>query len=81
MSGLHPLLKDGGIRDFKVSVNPVICPQVYPLPTPEECLVHLQMESPTLNYILHVVSESGHLDYPGHLGRILSRSSGSHPLS
>jgi len=28
--------KDGGIRicgDFKVSVNPVICPQVYPLPT------------------------------------------------
>jgi len=31
--------KDGGIRicgDFKVSVNPVICPQVYLLPTPEE---------------------------------------------
>ena len=31
--------KDGGIRicgDFKVSVNPVISPQVYPLPTPEE---------------------------------------------
>lgn len=31
--------KDGGIRicgDFKVSINPVICSQVYPLPTPEE---------------------------------------------
>ena len=31
--------RDGGIRicgDFKVSVNPVISPQVYPLPTPEE---------------------------------------------
>ena len=31
--------KDGGIRicgDFKVSVNPVIFPQVYSLPTPEE---------------------------------------------
>ena len=22
--------------DFKVTINPVICPQVYPLPTPEE---------------------------------------------
>ena len=31
--------KDGGIRicgDFKVSINPVICSQSYPLPTPEE---------------------------------------------
>ena len=31
--------KDGGVRicgDFKVTINPVICPQVYPLPTPEE---------------------------------------------
>ena len=31
--------KDGGIRicgDFKVSINPVIKAQVYPLPTPEE---------------------------------------------
>lgn len=31
--------RDGGIRicgDFKVSINPVICQQVYPLPTPEE---------------------------------------------
>ena len=31
--------RDGGIRicgDFKVSVNPVISPQVYPLPNPEE---------------------------------------------
>ena len=31
--------RDGGIRicgDFKVSINPVICAQVYPLPTPEE---------------------------------------------
>ena len=31
--------KDGGIRicrDFKVSINPVICSQIYPLPTPEE---------------------------------------------
>ena len=31
--------RDGGIRicgDFKVSINPVICSQVYPLPTPEE---------------------------------------------
>ena len=31
--------RDGGIcicEDFKVSVNPVISPQVYPLPTPEE---------------------------------------------
>ena len=30
---------DGGIRicgDFKVTINPVICPQVFPLPTPEE---------------------------------------------
>lgn len=30
---------DGGLRvcgDFKVTINPVICPQVYPLPTPEE---------------------------------------------
>jgi len=30
---------DGGIRicgDFKVTVNPVICSQTYPLPTPEE---------------------------------------------
>ena len=30
---------DGNIRicgDFKLTVNPVICPQVYPLPTPEE---------------------------------------------
>ena len=36
--------KDGGIRicgDFKVSIKPVICPQVYP------CLAHLQMWSPT----------------------------------
>ena len=31
--------RDGGIRicgDFKVSINPVTCSQVYPLPTPEE---------------------------------------------
>ena len=31
--------KDGGIcicGDFKVSINPVICSQIYPLPTPEE---------------------------------------------
>ena len=31
--------RDGGIRicgDFKVSISPVICSQVYPLPTPEE---------------------------------------------
>ena len=31
--------KDGGIRirgDFKVSINPFIKQQVYPLPTPEE---------------------------------------------
>ena len=31
--------QDGGIcicGDFKVSINPVICSQVYPLPTPEE---------------------------------------------
>ena len=31
--------RDGGIRicgDFKVSINPVICSQVYPLPTPDE---------------------------------------------
>ena len=31
--------KDGGVcicGDFKVTINPVICPQVYPLPTPEE---------------------------------------------
>ena len=31
--------RDGGLRvcgDFKVIINPVICPQVYPLPTPEE---------------------------------------------
>ena len=31
--------KDGGVRicgDLKVTINPVICPQVYPLPTPEE---------------------------------------------
>ena len=31
--------KDGGIRicgDFKVSINPVICSQIYPLSTPEE---------------------------------------------
>jgi len=31
--------KDGGVRicgDFKVTINPVICPQVFPLPTPEE---------------------------------------------
>ena len=31
--------RDGGLRvcgDFKVTINPVICPQVYPLPTPEE---------------------------------------------
>lgn len=31
--------RDGGVRicgDFKVTINPVICPQVYPLPTPEE---------------------------------------------
>ena len=30
---------DGGIRicgDFKVTINPVICPQTFPLPTPEE---------------------------------------------
>ena len=30
---------DGGIRicgDFKVTLNPVICPQTFPLPTPEE---------------------------------------------
>ena len=30
---------DGGIRiygDFKVTINPVICLQTYPLPTPEE---------------------------------------------
>ena len=29
----------GGLRvcgDFKVTINPVICPQVYLLPTPEE---------------------------------------------
>ena len=31
--------RDGGLRvcgDFKVTINPVICPLVYPLPTPEE---------------------------------------------
>ena len=31
--------KDGGVRicgDFKVTINPMICPQVYPLPTPDE---------------------------------------------
>ena len=31
--------RDGGLRvcgDFKVTINPVICPQVYPLPTPDE---------------------------------------------
>jgi len=31
--------KDGGVHiggDFKVTINPVICPQVYPLPTTEE---------------------------------------------
>ena len=31
--------RDGGISiygNFKLTVNPVICPQVYPLPTPEE---------------------------------------------
>ena len=31
--------RDGGIciyGNFKLTVNPVICPQVYPLPTPEE---------------------------------------------
>ena len=31
--------RDGGLRvcgDFKVTINPVICPQIYPLPTPEE---------------------------------------------
>ena len=31
--------RDGGLRvcgDFKVMINPVICPPAYPLPTPEE---------------------------------------------
>ena len=31
--------KDSGVRicgDFKVTINPVICLQVYPLPIPEE---------------------------------------------
>ena len=31
--------KDGGVHicgDFKVTINPVICQQVYPLPTPEQ---------------------------------------------
>ena len=31
--------RDGGLRvcgDFKVTINPVICPQIYPLPAPEE---------------------------------------------
>ena len=31
--------EDGEVRicgNFKVTINPVICPQVYPLPTPEE---------------------------------------------
>ena len=29
---------------------------------------------------ISIVSGPGHLDYPGHLGHILSRSSGSYPL-
>ena len=43
MTGQPPKLlcvrKDGGIQirgDFKVSINPFIKQQVYPLPTPEE---------------------------------------------
>ena len=32
------------------------------------------------NIIISVVSGSGHPEYLGHLGRILSGSSGSHPL-
>ena len=38
---------DGGIRicsDFKVTINPVICPQVFPLPTPEEMFSALANE-------------------------------------
>jgi len=43
---------DGGIRicgDFKVTVNPVICLQPYPLPTPEEIFTLWLMGSLILN--------------------------------
>ena len=46
--------KDGGIRicsDFKVSINPVLQSQTYPLPTPEEMFSALPRVSLTLNLI------------------------------